>query len=190
MSTTETEKTLPPGDVEKVIARLRGFRSINEWGDPCHHTELDAIADQFASLLTTSTEGNKRLRVENERLRADLHDECFEHGKVIAQRDASQSQAEAMKAALEESAKIVRAYEDAKRDWGNEIERLQGVKARLEGELLDMTETASHARSEAKRLREALKGEMRSTGLYRPSMRQMDEGDAALSIKGGESNGR
>ena len=48
------------------------------------------------------------------------------------------------------------AYAAQIRDLERENKHLQGIKSRLESELLDMTERTSHARSEIMRLNAAL----------------------------------
>lgn len=64
MAQAARAKALPPGDVEKVIERLRYFDRNSMFGKP-HLVEA-------ADLLLTYTEDNKRLRSENDLLR----DEC------------------------------------------------------------------------------------------------------------------
>lgn len=46
--------------LETIARNLRGFRSINEWGDPVHHTAITAQADALSEIiaaLSTAHEG-------------------------------------------------------------------------------------------------------------------------------------
>lgn len=180
---TETDKTLPPGDVEKVIDDLK------DWAELCRDDNdspgLIMILEKAASLLTTSTEENKRLRVENERLRADLHDECFEHGKVIAQRDASQSQAEAMRAALEEKNALIKYLEASNQGI---LEHLTKQTKYLNGKISRLREVVEPFAQAADEYDRASSGEP-VHGILVP-VQDCYAARTALSIKGGESNGR